>query len=116
MKKLMLVLLIGFMLSMFLTACGPSDGVEFVYLPYEEGGLVKYLTIADGDSHNGVYLDQANKRIYCTKGTDAIIRLPDSMEDFTTEPSDLDISAKYICKLGQAGFDNDMAILGISAP
>lgn len=117
MKKLMLVLLIGFMLSMFLTACSGGDGINTVYLPYQEDGSTQNLGVLDKYGNNGIYIDVVNKQIYCTKGPDTIIKLPDSMKDYLPGSNyDLSIDVEYVCKLGQKAFDNDMITLGISAP
>lgn len=88
-----------------LVACS-SDGENYVNIPYKTESKVQYIKINDGFSHNGMYMDEGNNRIYCSEGRDPVVNLPQEADwdGRTTEPM-IEFKIESVCWMGQDRFD-----------
>ena len=106
MKRLyLLVLILSAVLVLLLTGCS-QDGENYVYIPYESSeGEIHYIEIKDTFNRNGIMINETNMEVYCQKGPDDIVYLPEETESASDSTAKISISATEICDKGQEGLD-----------
>ena len=119
MKTLARVVLV-FVLFAFLSACSQdSDGTGHLVVPFNSGSstsIYRYVQVDDIFSSNRIYLDQVNFAIYCDKGPDKVILLPQSAKRVNVSFPYVAIRVEAVCEMGQERFDKLVLLVATTSP
>lgn len=99
--------LLACIVTFFLTACSHSnDGWTSTAIAYQTETGIGHIAITDSFSNNGIYMDEANKRIYCQEGPDITVALPaETQWNVTFSHPGIRLEVEAVCSMGQGNFD-----------
>ena len=107
-RRLRALIALGlFILSLIVSACGPSDGEGYFHILYTNSqGEQRKIYIKDTYQWNGIHVDEANHQLYCPDAS--IIKMPTVAHSGGGSGHitiGVDLMAETVCDMGQEEFD-----------